>query len=197
MNELASHGDHSNMSFFAFTATPKDKTLQIFGTKYPDGSYRPYHVYSMQQAIEEGFILDVLKNYMTYDMYYKIVKSAAEDPEVKTSKGMKAIARYESLHPHNLSQKAAIMIEHFLNTTRYKIGGKAKAMVVTSSRLHAVRYLKEFRKYIKDHNITDVDVLVAFSGDLNDDGEVDFEEFKMLMTGVNGKELLDDVTPKG
>ena len=92
MNELASHGDHSNMSFFAFTATPKDKTLQIFGTKYPDGSYKPYHVYSMQQAIEEGFILDVLKNYMTYDMYYKIVKSAAEDPEVKTSKGMKAIA---------------------------------------------------------------------------------------------------------
>lgn len=196
MNELASHGDHSNMSFFAFTATPKDKTLQIFGTKYPDGSYRPYHVYSMQQAIEEGFILDVLKNYMTYDMYYKIVKSAAEDPEVKTSKGMKAIARYESLHPHNLSQKAAIMIEHFLNTTRYKIGGKAKAMVVTSSRLHAVRYLKEFRKYIKDHKITDVDVLVAFSGDLNDDGEIVSEEKLNIDYKGNNEHIKENQLPK-
>lgn len=196
MNELASHGDHSNMSFFAFTATPKDKTLQIFGTKYPDGSYRPYHIYSMQQAIEEGFILDVLKNYMTYDMYYKIVKKATDDPEVKSSKGMKAIARYESLHPHNLSQKAAIMIEHFLNTTRYKLGGKAKAMVVTSSRLHAVRYLKEFRKYIKDHNITDVDVLVAFSGDLNDNGEIVTEEKLNIDYKGNNEQIKENQLPK-
>lgn len=168
LKELASHGMHSNMSFFAFTATPKEKTLQMFGTKQSDGSYKPFHIYSMQQAIEEGFILDVLKNYMTYDMFYRIVKTSADNPEVKSSKGMKAIARYESLHPHNLSQKTAIMIEHFLNTTQYKIGGKAKAMVVTSSRLHAVRYLKEFRKYIKEHNLSNVNVLVAFSGEIQD-----------------------------
>lgn len=196
MNELASHGNHSNMSFFAFTATPKDKTLQLFGTKQADGSYRPYHVYSMQQAIEEGFILDVLKNYMTYDMYYKIVKSASDDPEVKISKGMKAIARYESLHPHNLSQKAAIMIEHFLNTTRYKIGGKAKAMVVTSSRLHAVRYLKEFRKYIQKHNITDVDVLVAFSGELTDEGETLSEEKLNIDYKGNNEHIKESQLPK-
>ena len=196
MNELASHGQHSNMSFFAFTATPKDKTLQIFGTKMSDGSYRPYHIYSMQQAIEEEFILDVLKNYMTYDMYYKIIKSATDDPEIKTSKGMKAIARYESLHPHNLGQKAAIMIEHFLNTTRYKIGGNAKAMVVTSSRLHAVRYLKEFRKYIEKHNITDVDVLVAFSGDLKDDGEIVSEEKLNIDYKGNKEHIKESQLPK-
>lgn len=173
---LAAQGKHDNMSFYAFTATPKEKTLQIFGEKQPDNSYKPFHIYSMQQAIEEGFILDVLKNYMTYNMFYKIVKTSAENPEIKTSKGMQAIARYESLHPHNLAQKTAIMIEHFLNTTQYKIGGKAKAMVVTSSRLHAVRYLKEFRKYIKEHNLENVDVLVAFSGEVNDDGDKVTEE---------------------
>lgn len=171
LHELAAQGNHSNMSFFAFTATPKEKTLQVFGIKQSDGSYRPFHIYSMQQAIEEKFILDVLQNYMTYQMYYKIVKTSAQDPDVKIGIGMKQIARYESLHPHNLAQKAAIMIEHFLNTTRYKLGGKAKAMVVTSSRLHAVRYLKEFRRYIKEHNLTDIDVLVAFSGEVNDGGE--------------------------
>lgn len=170
LNELAAHGMHSNLSFFAFTATPKEKTLQIFGTKHSDGSYSAFHTYSMQQAIEEGFILDVLKNYMTYNMFYKIVKTSVDNPKLKSSNGMKAIARYESLHPHNLSQKAAIIIEHFLNTTQYKIGGKAKAMVVTSSRLHAVRYIKEFRKYIKEHNLSNVDVLVAFSGEVNDEG---------------------------
>lgn len=169
LKELASHGMHSNMSFFAFTATPKEKTLQMFGTKQSDGSYKPFHIYSMQQAIDERFILDVLKNYMTYNMFYRIVKTSIDNPEVKSSKGMQAIARYESLHPHNLSQKTAIMIEHFLNTTQYKIGGKAKAMVVTSSRLHAVRYLKEFRKYIKEHNLSNIDVLVAFSGEVIDD----------------------------
>ena len=168
-NELAAHGQHSNMSFYAFTATPKEKTLQLFGTKQTDGSYRPFHIYSMRQAIEEGFILDVLQNYMTYNMYYKIVKKSSEDPEIKLSKGMKQIASFESLHPHNISQKAAIMIEQFLNTTSKKIGGRAKAMVVTPSRLHAVRYLKEFRKYIKEHHLDDnIKVLVAFSGEVND-----------------------------
>lgn len=196
LKELASHGVHTNMSFFAFTATPKEKTLQIFGTKMENGSYKAFHNYSMQQAIEEGFILDVLKNYMTYNMYYKIVKTAVDDEKLKSSKGMKAIAKYESLHPHNLSQKAAIMIEHFLNTTQYKINGKAKAMVVTSSRLHAVRYLKEFRKYIKEHNLENVDVLVAFSGEVKDEGEVYTEPKLNIDYKGDNKEIKENQLPK-
>ncbi len=196
LNELASHGLHTNMSFFAFTATPKEKTLQIFGTKQNDGTYKPYHIYSMQQAIEEGFILDVLKNYMTYNMYYKIVKTAESDEKLKSSKGMKAIARFESLHPHNLSQKAAIMIEHFLNTTQYKINGKAKAMVVTSSRLHAIRYLKEFRKYIKDNNLENVDVLVAFSGEVRDGNDTYTEPKLNIDYKGNNKEIKENQLPE-
>src|SRR3712207_965784 len=168
LDELASHGRIDNLSFFAFTATPKEKTLQMFGDKQTDGTYRAFHIYSMRQAIEEHFILDVLKNYTTYKMYYKIAKKVADDPDVDVSKGVKEIARYESLHPHNLAQKTAIMIEHFRSITKNKIGGRAKAMIVTASRLHAVRYLFEFRKYIKEKGYTDLDVLVAFSGTVND-----------------------------
>lgn len=195
LKELASHGSHNNMSFYAFTATPKEKTLQLFGTRQEDGTYRPFHIYSMRQAIEEGFILDVLQNYMTYNMYYKIVKKSSEDPEVKSSKGMKAIARFESLHPHNISQKAAIMIEQFLNTTSKKIGGNAKAMVVTSSRLHAVRYIKEFRKYIQEHKLEDnVKVLVAFSGEVKDDGKT-YTETQMNID-KNGQHISESALPE-
>ncbi|MBY6836771.1 type I restriction endonuclease subunit R [Clostridium botulinum] len=178
LDELASHGRIDNLSFFAFTATPKEKTLQMFGDKQTDGTYRAFHIYSMRQAIEEHFILDILKNYTTYKMYYKIAKKVADDPDVDASKGAKEIARYESLHPHNLAQKTAIMIEHFRNITKNKIGGKAKAMVVTASRLHAVRYLFEFRRYIKEKGYTDLDVLVAFSGTVNDPDipDTDFTE---------------------
>lgn len=168
VDELISHGQLSNLSFFAFTATPKEKTLQMFGEKQHDGKFKAFHIYSMRQAIEEHFILDVLQNYTTYQMYYKIAKKAADDPDVDSSKGAKAIARYESLHPHNLAQKTAIMVEHFKSITKNKIGGRAKAMVVTSSRLHAVRYLFEFRRYIEEKGYDDLDVLVAFSGTVND-----------------------------
>ena len=145
---LAAQGNHKNLSFFAFTATPKAKTLNRFGERQADGTFKPFHIYSMQQAIEEGFILDVLQNYTTYKTYYKLIKKVADDPELETSKGAKAISRFETLHPHNIAQKTAIMVEHFNEITKNKIGGKAKAMVVTPSRLHAVRYLQEFRKYI-------------------------------------------------
>ncbi|MEG2922799.1 MAG: type I restriction endonuclease [Bacilli bacterium] len=194
LNELAAHGMHTNMSFFAFTATPKEKTLQLFGNKQEDGSYKPFHIYSMQQAIEEGFILDVLKNYMTYDMFYRIAKKSAEDPEVKSSKGMKAIARFESLHPYNLSQKTSIMIEHFLNTTCKKLGGKAKAMVVTSSRLHAVRYVNEFKRYIKEHNLENINVLVAFSGEVKDSGETYTEP--SINIDKNGQRIKESQLPE-
>ena len=176
VKELSTHGMQKNISFFAFTATPKNKTLQLFGEKQENGTYRPFHIYSMRQAIEEGFILDVLQNYTTYRQYYKITKKIEGDPEYDKTKGARAVSRFESLHPHNIAQKTAIIIEHFREVTKNKIDGKAKAMVVTASRLHAVRYLFEFRRYIQEHNYTDLDVLVAFSGSLEDNGQEWTEE---------------------
>lgn len=176
LKELSTHGQHKNLSFFAFTATPKQKTLQIFGDRQADGTYKAFHIYSMKQAIQEGFILDVLQNYTTYKQYYKIAKKIAGDPAYDKAKGARAVSRFESLHPHNIAQKTAIIIEHFRDVTKNKINGKAKAMVVTASRLHAVRYLFAFRKYIQDHHYTDLDVLVAFSGSINDGGEEWTEE---------------------
>lgn len=177
LEELASHGNHKNLSFFAFTATPKGKTLQMFGNRMPDGSFRAWHIYSMRQAIEEGFILDVLKNYTTYKTYYKIAKTDENDPEFDKRKASRAVRNFQSLHPHNISQKTAIMIEHIRDITANKIGGRAKAMVVTASRLHAVRYFKEFKNFIKDNGYDNLDVLVAFSGELVD-GDVSYTEEK-------------------
>ena len=176
LDELAAQGVHENMSFFAFTATPKDKTLQMFGRRDENGKYHPFHIYSMRQAIEEGFILDVLQNYMTYNMYFKIAKAIPDDPELDTAAGVRAIRQFETLHPHNISQKTAIMLEQYRNVTRHKIGGKAKAMVVTPSRLHAVRYFQEFKRQIKEKGYSDLDVLVAFSGEVEDKGEPYTEE---------------------
>ncbi len=167
LKELATHGKQDNLSFFAFTATPKDKTLQAFGMQLADNKYYPFHVYSMKQAIEEGFIHDVLKNYMTYNMYYKIVKKIKDDPELETSAGLKAIRKYESLHPHNIAQKTNVILEHFQNVTKHKINGKAKAILVTPSRLHAVKYCEELKKQIADNKF-DLSVLVAFSGEVYD-----------------------------
>jgi type I restriction enzyme R subunit len=170
LNDLAAQGKHKNLSFFAFTATPKDKTLQLFGQKGADGKYRAFHIYSMRQAIEEGFILDVLKNYVTYNEYYKIIKNIKDDPKLDSSSASRAVRRFESLHPHNIAQKTLIILEHFRDITKNQIGGKAKAMVVTSSRLHAMRYFLELKKQIKDNNYLGVDVLVAFSGEIDDSG---------------------------
>ncbi len=193
LNELAAQGIHDNLSFFAFTATPKDKTLQMFGSRDENGKYHPFHIYSMRQAIEEQFILDVLQNYMTYKMYYKIAKTISDNPELDTTAGIKAIRNYETLHPHNISQKTAIMLEHFRNITRYKIGGKAKAMIVTPSRLHAVRYVLEFKKQIAEKGYTDLDVLVAFSGEIEDKGEIYTEE-KINKT-KDGKTIKENALP--
>ena len=134
------HGKHKNLSFFAFTATPKGQTLEMFGTEYSDGSFHPFHVYSMKQAIQEGFIMDVLQNYMTYHTCFKIAKTIPDNPEVPASRAAKVIRRFEELHPYNISQKAQIIVETFRSTTSKAIGGKGKMMVVTSSRLAAVRY---------------------------------------------------------
>lgn len=179
VKELLGHGRHSNLSFFAFTATPKQKTLELFGDRQPDGTFRPFHVYSMKQAINEGFILDVLANYMTYKMCFKIAKNTPDNPELPESEARKAIKRFESLHSYNLQQKTAIMVEYFRDVTMKKIGGRAKAMVVTASRLHAVRYFIEFKRYIEKRGYTDLDVLVAFSGSVKD-GDNEYTE-----TGMN------------
>lgn len=176
VQEMLTHGKHKNLSFFAFTATPKEATLELFGTKQPNGKFRAFHIYSMKQAIEEGFILDVLKNYMTYKNCYKIAKNIAGNPEVPSSLALKAIQRYESLHPHNLQQKTAIIIETYLNVTKNKINGNAKAMVVTASRLHAIRYYHEFKRYIEKKGYDNLEILVAFSGVVKDGNEEYTEE---------------------
>jgi type I restriction enzyme R subunit len=168
LKTMAKRGKQPNICFFAFTATPKYKTLEVFGSPGPDGKPRPFHLYSMRQAIEEGFILDVLKNYTTYKTYYRLIKAIEDDPQVSKSKAAKALARFMSLHPFNVSQKTEVMLEHFRTFTRHKIGGRAKAMVLTSSRLHAVRYKQEFDKQIKEKGYTEIKTLVAFSGTVED-----------------------------
>ena len=174
--ELATHGKAENLSFFAFTATPKQKTLEIFGTPVPGGTPVPFHVYSMRQAIQEGFILDVLENYTTYKTYYQVGKKTVDDPNYSKKQANKALGKYLSLHPHNLRQKAEIIIEHFRTNVVHQIGGEAKAMLVTGSRLHAVRYYFAFRDYIKQKGYTDLGVLVAFSGNVDDEGHDYTEE---------------------
>lgn len=171
LQEMIVHGKHKNLSFFAFTATPKGQTLEMFGTELSDGSFHPFHVYSMKQAIQEGFIMDVLQNYMTYHTCFKIAKTIPDNPEVPASRAAKVIRRFEELHPYNISQKAQIIVETFLSTTSKAIGGKGKMMVVTSSRLAAVRYYHEVKRYIEEKGYTNVDVLVAFSGAIKDGGD--------------------------
>ena len=166
---ILKRGPQPNISYFAFTATPKPKTLEVFGNKNAAGKPMPFHLYSMRQAIEEGFILDVLKGYATYKEYYKFSKAIEDDPTLNKRKAAKAIARFASLHPHNLAQKTEVMVEHFRQVTMKKIGGRAKAMVVTSSRKHALRYYLEFKDYIKEKGYSDIRPLVAFSGKLIDD----------------------------
>jgi type I restriction enzyme R subunit len=171
---LSGRGRPGNLSFFAFTATPKAKTLELFGTPVETAEgvrYRPFHLYSMRQAIEEKFILDTLANYTTYKTYYRIEKVITEDPEYDKARARRAIARFVTLHPHNLAQRAEIVVEHFRANTAKKIGGRAKAMVVTSSRLHAVRYKLAIDRYVAEKGYPDVRALVAFSGKVIDEGD--------------------------
>ena len=174
VRELIQQGKHKNLSFFAFTATPKPATLEMFGIRYSDGSFHPFHIYSMRQAIEEEFILDVLQNYMTYETCYKIAKTIPDNPEVPASRTAKIIRKFQQLHPYNIAQKSQIIVETFMGTTRNAINGRGKMMVVTSSRLAAVRYFHEIKRYIAEQHY-DIEVLVAFSGTVKDGG-VDYTE---------------------
>ena len=179
--EVAARGQQPNLSFFAFTATPKGRTLEMFGRVNPEtGKHEPCHLYSMRQAIEEGFIWDVLANYTTYKTYWRIEKAVEDDPEYETSKAKAAIARFVAFHEHNLSQKAEVIVEHYRQHVRSRMRGKAKAMVVTSSRLHAVRYWQALKKYCNDNGYGDIGILVAFSDSLTVDGE------KVTESNLNG-----------
>lgn len=170
LKEISSRGRQKNISFFAFTATPKEKTMELFGTKNTDGSFGPFHLYSMRQAIEEGFILDVLKNYTTFQTYFKLVKKIEEDPQYEKKKGITLLKSYVELHDHAIGKKTELVLEHYLSHVRNKIEGYAKAMIVTRSRLHAVRYKLAFDQYIKEHNYP-IKTLVAFSGTVSDVGK--------------------------
>ncbi|MEV4831060.1 type I restriction endonuclease [Micromonospora sp. NPDC049257] len=182
-------GRHQTLSYFAFTATPKAKTLELFGTPHPvTGDAQPFHTYSMRQAIEEGFILDVLRNYLTYKSYWKLANANPDDPEVDPKKAGAQLARFASLHPTMQAQKAEIIVEHFLKHTAPRLGGRAKAMVVTASREGAVRLHTAIRKYVELHGYAGCGSLVAFSGELEVDG-VEYTEARV--NGFGEGELTD------
>ena len=224
---MASRGRQPNLSFFAFTATPKGKTLELFGRSgerrsgesHPGegrpgeghpGERRPsenhpgerrsgqtgrgtpeaFHLYSMRQAIEEGFILDVLASYTTYAAYYALLKNVEDDPKLPRKKAARALAKFASLHPHNVEQKTEVIVEHFRRAVMHRLGGRAKAMVVTPSRLHAVRYKLSFERYLAENGYTDVRPLVAFSGTVRDpDTGIEYTEPGMNADVVTGRPI--------
>ena len=165
-------GPQKNISFLAFTATPRNVTLERFGRIGADGKPHPFHLYSMRQAIEEEFIVDVLKNYMTYKAYYQLEKTIEDDPAFKGRKAQARVARYASLHPTAIDQKVEVIVEHFRRHVAKELNGQAKAMIVTQSREHALRYWQQLTRYIEDKGYTGLRALVAFSGDLTIDGHV-------------------------
>lgn len=189
LREQLKRAKQHNLSFFAFTATPKFKTLAVFNEPGPDG-VAPFHHYSMRQAIEEGFIHDVLANYTCYKRYYRLIQKVEADPEVPRRRAARALARFVEFHDYEIAQKVEVIVEHFRTHTRHKIGGRAKAMVVTGSREHAVRYKLGFDKYIRDKGYTDVKSLVAFSGEimLKEFGDKKFTEVGMN-NGIKESEL--------
>lgn len=184
-NDIKASSKKNNITFFGFSATPKKKTLEKFGTKTTDEEGNvvssPFTCYSMQQAIDEGFILDVLTNYTTYETYFNVNKKIRDNPEFNKVKAQRAIYRYAMLHPTNIKQKIEIIMEHFIEHVMFLLDGNAKAMVVTDSREAAVKYKREFDKYIREHNIANIKALVAFTGKLKvkDYGEEEFSESKM------------------
>ena len=181
VDEIKRNGKQDNISMFAFTATPKPSTLDMFGHSIPGTDRKePFHLYSMKQAIEEGFILDVLRNYVTYKTYFEVRQLVERDVNVPKSKTKRKIAKSRDIHPTNISQKVAIIIEHFKDNVMHKIGGRAKAMVVTSSRESAVKYKLAFEKYVKENGYENINALVAFSGKVTLDGfDEDITEEKM------------------
>ena len=194
---VAARGRQPNLSFFAFTATPKGKTIELFGRPAgADAKPAPFHTYSMRQAIEEGFILDVLANYTDYDTFYRLAKGAEDDPEFPRREAAKKLAKFAHLHPHRLEQQTEVIIEHFREHVRPCMGGKGKAMVVASSRLHAVRYMETFNKYLHEQGSSDVRALVAFSGTVTlPDNGIECTEPKMNLDWRTDKPISEAALP--
>ncbi len=190
--EMAGQVQPNTVSYFAFTATPKAKTLELFGWPGPYGLPAPFHVYSMQQAIEEGFILDVLKNYTQYKLAFKLAHDGQDydDEQVDQNRALKSLMNWVRLHPYNIAQKVQVIVEHFRANVMWRLNGRAKAMVVTASRKEAVRYKLAMDKYIKAQDYRDVSALVAFSGDVNDpeSGPSPFNESNMN-PGLKGRDM--------
>ncbi len=194
---MESRARQKNLSFFAFTATPKGKTIQLFGRKGASGQPEAFHVYSMRQAIQEHFILDVLQHYTTYKTYFRLVKAIEDDPKYPKKKAARSLSKFMSLHPHNIEQKTEVMVEHFRRHVQHRIGGRAKAMVVSSSRLHAVRYMRAFQRYIAANGYTDIRPLVAFSGTVKDpDTGEEFTEPGMNIDVATGKSVSEKQLPE-
>lgn len=189
LDQIKKSGKQANVSMFAFTATPKPTTLRMFGRLNKNGNYEAFHLYSMRQAIEEGFILDVLQNYTTYKTMYEINKEVEEDPELKTSDAKRQIAMFVDLHDTNISQRVQIIIEHFRNNVMENLGGQAKAMVVTASRPAAVKYAKAFEAYVNKQSYDDIHALVAFSGKVTLDGD------EKTYTEVGMNQMSEDKLP--
>ena len=198
---VASRTPTERISYFAFTATPKAKTLELFG-RPPDPSLpasennkpEAFHVYSMRQAIEEGFILDVLQNYVTYGTAWRITHPHGDEREVDTRKGASKLARWVRLHPYNIRQRVEVIVEHFRANVRHLLNGQAKAMVVTASRHEAVRYTLAMRAYIQEKGYTDVHPLVAFSGSVPPDDHIPeevTENNERLNPGLKGRDHRD------
>ena len=180
--EITKNGKQSNVSMFAFTATPKPTTLQLFGSVNEKGQRKAFHLYSMKQAIEEKFILDVLQNYVTYKTFYQINKAIKDDPKIQTASAKRQIARFVELHETNISQRIEVIVEHFRTTVMHELGGQAKAMVITSSRQAAVKYCQAFKDYCDKKGYKGIHALVAFSGKVKlPDDDTEYTE-----AGING-----------
>lgn len=175
----AARQKNDNISYLAFTATPKNVTLEVFGTREFEGAIpRPFHEYSMRQAVEEGFILDVLQNYTTYSSYYELEKVIEDDPRFKGSKAARKVARFVALS--TVSEKAEVIVEHFIKHVKNELNGQAKAMIVCQSREHAFKHYEAIKSYIKERGYKGLNALIAFSGDLLVDGQTYTE------VGLNG-----------
>ena len=190
VDEITKHGKQSNVSMFAFTATPKPTTLELFGRLNTKGQREAFHIYSMKQAIEEEFILDVLQNYTTYRTYYQINKEIEEDPKCQTNSAKRQIARFVELHETNIAQRIEIIVEHFRTSVMAELDGTAKAMVITASREGAVKYYQAFKEYINKKEYANIHALVAFSGKvkIKDDAQ------EYTEVGMNG--FSEDKLPK-
>lgn len=189
VDEISRNGKQANVSMFAFTATPKPTTFQLFGREDKHGDKAAFHLYSMKQAIEEGFILDVLQNYVTYDTYFQLNKEIKEDPKLQTNDAKRQIARFIQLHETNIAQRVEVIIEHFRTTVMSELDGHAKAMVVTESRAGAVKYRQAFENYVTKKGYKDIKALVAFSGKVTLD---DKEYTEVGLNGFSEKNLPDE-----